>query len=413
MAKKSWWTKLRREQAMCVLVSVLMFAAAAAVQGQQGILVDGGRVPRSGYGQGETTYRLAADGVWQEKMPIEITVGEREYTPMEAEQVFPEAFEVLLTEILGENASLGEVRSDLNLISSLDAYGIRVSWQSENPERVNSFGQVENEDVKAGGEQVKLMASLRSGEFKRDFYFPVTVLPPFYMKEEQSRKEFLDYLEKQDEEQRAQAFFNLPESFKGKKITYSEEADTDYFLILLLGVLAAAALPCREKSREKNQKQRRERQMLLDYPEIVSKLAVYLGAGVGTKSSWRMIAREYEAGVKGGKRSQRFAYEEMCRAVYQMDSGTAEGKAYRMFGERCGLRPYQKLAALLEQNMRVGTRGMRRLLEEEMADALEKRKDLARRQGEEAGTKLLLPLFMMLGIVMVMIVVPAWMSFQF
>ena len=74
---------------------------------------------------------------------------------------------------------------------------------------------------------------------------------------------------------------------------------------------------------------------------------------------------------------------------------------------------YQKLAALLEQNMRTGTRGMRQLLEEEMALALEQRKDLAKRQGEEAGTKLLLPLFIMLGIVMVMIVVPAWMSFQF
>ena len=63
--------------------------------------------------------------------------------------------------------------------------------------------------------------------------------------------------------------------------------------------------------------------------------------------------------------------------------------------------------------MRTGTRGMRQLLEEEMALALEQRKDLAKRQGEEAGTKLLLPLFIMLGIVMVMIVVPAWMSIQF
>ena len=69
-----------------------------------------------------------------------------------------------------------------------------------------------------------------------------------------------------------------------------------------------------------------------------------------------------------------------------------EGRAYRLFGDRCGLRQYQKLAALLEQNMRTGTRGMRQLLEEEMALALEQRKDLAKRQGEEAGTKLLLPL---------------------
>ena len=38
------------------------------------------------------------------------------------------------------------------------------------------------------------------------------------------------------------------------------------------------------------------------------------------------------------------------------------------------------------------------------------RKTRARRMGEEAGTKLLAPLFLMLGIVMVMIMAPAMMT---
>jgi tight adherence protein C len=45
-----------------------------------------------------------------------------------------------------------------------------------------------------------------------------------------------------------------------------------------------------------------------------------------------------------------------------------------------------------------------------MEDAFEMRKNLARRMGEEAGTKLLAPLFLMLGIVMVMIMAPAMMT---
>ncbi len=48
------------------------------------------------------------------------------------------------------------------------------------------------------------------------------------------------------------------------------------------------------------------------------------------------------------------------------------------------------------------------VLEAEMEAAFEQRKNLARRLGEEASTKLLLPLFMMLLIVMVMITVPAF-----
>ena len=43
--------------------------------------------------------------------------------------------------------------------------------------------------------------------------------------------------------------------------------------------------------------------------------------------------------------------------------------------------------------------------------AFEQRKNLAKKLGEEAGTKLLLPLFLMLGVVMVMMVVPAFLAF--
>lgn len=53
---------------------------------------------------------------------------------------------------------------------------------------------------------------------------------------------------------------------------------------------------------------------------------------------------------------------------------------------------------------------MRSILQAEMTDALEQRKNLARRLGEEAGTRLLMPLFLMLGIIMVMIMVPAMMT---
>ena len=53
---------------------------------------------------------------------------------------------------------------------------------------------------------------------------------------------------------------------------------------------------------------------------------------------------------------------------------------------------------------------LRRLLEEEMETAFRQRKELALRKGEEASTKLLIPMFLMLGVVMVMVVAPAFLS---
>ena len=51
------------------------------------------------------------------------------------------------------------------------------------------------------------------------------------------------------------------------------------------------------------------------------------------------------------------------------------------------------------------------LLKEESRLAFEERKNTAKKAGEEAGTKLLLPMVMMLCVVMLMILLPAFITF--
>lgn len=58
-----------------------------------------------------------------------------------------------------------------------------------------------------------------------------------------------------------------------------------------------------------------------------------------------------------------------------------------------------------------GSKNLRETLRLEMADAFEQRKHQAKRMGEKAGTKLLIPLFLLLAVVMAMITVPAWIAF--
>lgn len=76
------------------------------------------------------------------------------------------------------------------------------------------------------------------------------------------------------------------------------------------------------------------------------------------------------------------------------------------------LQEYVKLGALLSQNLRRGTRGLSQLLKIESVQAFEERKARAKRIGEEAGTKLLGPLFLMLAVVLFIVIVPAFMSMQ-
>ena len=52
------------------------------------------------------------------------------------------------------------------------------------------------------------------------------------------------------------------------------------------------------------------------------------------------------------------------------------------------------------------------LLEQEAEDAFEERKSMARKLGEEAGTKMLFPMILMLGAVMLILAFPAMRSME-
>lgn len=147
--------------------------------------------------------------------------------------------------------------------------------------------------------------------------------------------------------------------------------------------------------------------MLSDYPEIVSKLSLLLGAGMSITYAWEKIAYGYQKQRELQGKRERWAYEEMLAALHEIQEGVGELKAFENFGERCQLAPYRKLSSLIVQNIRKGAKGMQRLLDEEEREAFEERKARARKAGEEAGTKLLLPMGMMLAVVLAVLVVPA------
>ena len=62
------------------------------------------------------------------------------------------------------------------------------------------------------------------------------------------------------------------------------------------------------------------------------------------------------------------------------------------------------------QHLEKGTKGLEKELEQEAAQAMEERKNMAKRQGEEAGTKLVFPMLLMLGVVVAVMLIPACMA---
>jgi hypothetical protein len=351
------------------------------------------------------------------------------YTKSEAEAVFEEIMDGMTEQIRGENPSLYEVNHNLKLLSRMAAYDVKLKWYSSDLSLLDTSGRLlrevkEPEDVLLSVQLSTDVLSEASGDngedrmdesgstirYHQDYEIPVRVIPVERTAEEQRLEDYQNQVAQADAEQQGEELLSLPTEYEGHVLTYRAKERDGYESILLVGLLAAVLLWARDRSNKKEQEKRRERELLLDYSDLLSKLVVLIGAGLTIRNAWEKIVHDYDAAKVTGKQQARAAYEEMRLTCDQMRNGVPESEAYREFGRRCGLQQYLKLSGLLEQNRRTGTKNLREIFQNEMSDALEQRKNLALRLGEEAGTRLLIPLFMMLGIVMVMIMVPAMMS---
>lgn len=397
--------KSRVLAAACVGVSLILWGYLSWFRPDQDMQLSGGLVEREGYGGTQREQELIVSGLGEEDQAVTVKVSPRVYTEEEADAVFYEVMEQLGEQILGENESLDAVTQNLVLPSYLRESGVRVRWHSSEPELLSSSGTIEGEVLKK--QEVLLQAELQTGDFRADFEIPVTLLPKSQSPQEQRLRAFSEELARIDEEQKNGEYLKLPTEYQGRKISYRSAEKQNYGVIPLLGILLAALLFLRDDSERKEKEKKREQMLLLDYAEVVSKLQVLVGAGMTVRNAWGRMVHDYEI---AGFRKARPTYEEMRQTYYQMENGTSEGAAYREFGRRCRLQPYLKLSSILEQNRKTGTKNLRELLRIEVEDAFEMRKNLARRMGEEAGTKLLMPLFLLLLIVMIFVMVPAMMT---
>ena len=394
-------------QIICISMGFILFFIAKNFANTSDSFINNNFVKREGYSAYNKSYEVYVDGLLDREVLVKLPVSHRSYSDEEIDEVFEKCMKVLESAILGKNPSLQEVSDDLNLINSIKEYGISVEWISETPELIDAMGTVNNENLKEAKDAV-LKVFLTDRKREAQYLINVRVIPKNYTKEELSIKKFMSKLEAIDKENISKEGYTLPDSFEGKKLSYRQEESKDIHIIWIMGIVIAILLYVKDMMALKDKREYKAREMLLDYPEIVSKLMVFIGAGLSVRSAWERIVIDYE-NLAGGKR---FAYEEMSSSLAKLKTGVHESRVYKDFGRNCAIKQYMKLASLLDQNRKSGVNNLRQILSVEMASAWEERINIARRQGEEASTKLLLPLLMLLIVVLIIIMLPAMMAFK-
>ena len=398
------------------------------------LLKENGQVDRAETGGADRRLRVTALPLPEEAAEAKteygtytVTVHARRYTRQEAEVLAQEILASFPDRILGGNPSPGQIREPLSMPQAEELTPFTASWESSRYAVLDTDGTIFNGEYKEDqAEEVELTLTLTYAGYSFRKQMPLVVRAPVRNEEENLREKIRSALLRAEEESADSAHFTLPDTAAGRHLTWREQAEDISASVLLFGVIFCAAVWTMTDARLHERTKERSRQMAVDYPQFISRIVLYLGAGMSVRGIFYKCAAEYETeqrtdpagavpeadGKKGKNSPGRYLYEEILLVRNELESGISEAEAYMHFGRRCRSRQYTKLASLLVQNLRRGNDTLLQVLQEEAADSFEERKNLARELGEEAGTKLLLPMMIMLGVTMLIIIVPAYFSFS-
>lgn len=140
----------------------------------------------------------------------------------------------------------------------------------------------------------------------------------------------------------------------------------------------------------------RQDEMLRDFSEVISKLALLTNAGMILREAWEKVAYNGESVL----------YKEMQRSVEEMNNGVSEIDALQEFASRCVLAEIKKAVSTMVQGLIKGNKELVDMLQVQSAESWQLKKHLATREGEKAASKLLMPMMLMFVGILIMILIP-------
>ncbi|MCR5295237.1 MAG: hypothetical protein K6E30_08740 [Lachnospiraceae bacterium] len=399
-----------------LLVSDLLAAAASG----KAYLEDTARegyLLREEYGGAAYSEQLHAKTP-EEEADLTVEVAPRKYSVEEASAMLDRAEEGIRELVLSGQA--GEhVSGDLHFAETFPDLPVSILWNPSDPDLVDWEGRI-GRSVPADGVLVTVTADLffegetvRHDEEAEDMLFRTVVLElTVFPKEETfgSRLAWEAEEADRDPESGSKDRLLLPEELDGQPLSWRTSGKDGGPAFLFLGLLASVVFLFAEKSSREEKEEKRRASMVLDYPLITGKLVLLIRAGMSVRGAFGKIAGDYRTGLsEGGLVREGCALIEEC--YYAMANGTPESVVYSRLAEEAPVREYRTLGLLLSRNLRKGSDEIVRLLELEENEAFEERKKSARILGEQAETKMLFPMMLLLMVVFALLMVPAMLNF--
>ena len=383
-------------------------------------LLEGNMIKRNSYLGGKKDVKLKVHRAEEEnREEVDIIVSDKGYTHDELIQMAAEADEIIAESMPADNPSADEVITDLSFAASIPGYPFKISWRTEDPLLIGRDGRINRDRFEKLKEKKDIYEGIETGihyeliyeDFVHAADLAVRVFPENSNNEMTLSQYVKELAHENDVSERNEDYLKLPDEIDGQPLIYEEIKDKKSIILLILTLMTALGLYLREGEDLKKKVEKREKELISDYPRMVNKFLLFYSAGLTTRGIVSKLCKEYRISLdRGGKK--RYLYEEMLICEGHMNEGMGEITAYEGFASGCGVHRYRHFISLVTQAIGKGRSDLLIQLEREASDAFQERKNRARELGEEAGTKLLFPMLMMLLTVLIIIMVPAFISFR-
>lgn len=415
------------KKSILIFAMFFLLAVGMGLKGRMDAMESTGKAERAAEGGNSQnrTFVYQIDGSEKQELTLDIAPVERAQD--EVLELLESAAAQWENIYLGENVSADEVRYDLNLPNSLFNGLVKISYESSNNTILQINGEIMPDVLPEEGELVELTVTFSYAEYTRIETYGLYIQMPEVESAEWFKMKLLEKVQQEEQSSRDQTSFSLPDSIAGHTVIWEQKQDFRWVFMIFLGLIAVFCLEWKEKEDAKKRKKARNSQLMFEYPQMVDQMSILLDSGMTIRKAWeRMLETdrhmqqnncqgkeikptccERHFVKRNSRENQRIFVEEMWITYREIQEGRGEQDAYERFGKRIGLMPYRRFGSILSQNLSKGTRDIKLLLRKEAAEALEMRKNRARRMGEEAGTKMLFPMLVMLVLILLVLLLPA------
>lgn len=371
-----------------------------------GAIDKNGEIERGEYGDEVPVFHLEGK-LSGESFRVQLPVQNREWTIQELNESYETFREELPGLIVGKNEGLDRVSVSLNLQEQFEGYPFSLEWESDTPDCMGNDGSIYTEE--SAKVSLKAIIGYEPKNWQREQIFAVQIIAPVLTQNQQIQRELENLLTESEGEHREDKRWTIPNEWNGEFIIWRQVVKSNAGILLLLSILVSVSIYYLTDWDLVKEIEKQKQQMKLEYPNLLHKLTLYLGAGLPVRAAMRRLADDYLKRRQEGEQENPI-YEEVIHLCRELQLGVSEAVAYVNFGRKTGVQEYIRLGTLLSQDLKKGGSFLIPRLREEVSQAFAARIQLGKRMGEEAATKLLLPMVMMLLVVMLILMIPAFSS---